>query len=118
MRFTSVYMPDTKRQLTVDPISYATPVAMTAEFMRLPKDKERDPLFGLGRGFLNTLILPSRANHHRPPVASCVLRQRGARTGVRLIDVASLRDYTLQHREPNSGRQPAPAENTNMGADI
>lgn len=85
--------------------------------MRLPRAKERDPIFGLSRGYLNTLILPMRDNNYRPPVASCVLRQRGARTGVRLINVESLRDYILKHREPNSGAD-APAPDLDNGADI
>ena len=85
--------------------------------MRLPNARQRDPLFGLSRGFLNTLILPRRDNQYRLPVVSCVLRQRGARTGVRLINVDSLRQYILRNLEPNSG-QPAPVDETNLAAGI
>lgn len=111
-------MNNTQRQLTIDPISYATPIASAPEFMRLPRSKERDPIFGLSRGYLNTLILPMRENNYRPPVVSCVLRQRGARTGVRLINVESLRRYILQRLEPNSGEEISKAEDLNSGADI
>lgn len=84
--------------------------------MRLPRSKERDPIFGLSRGYLNTLILPLKCNNYRPPVVSCVLRQRGAKTGVRLISVESLRQYVLKHLEPNSGEQSA--NDRDNGADI
>ena len=69
------------------------------EFLRLPKSKERDPLFGLSRSFLNELILPCEKNSYRPPVRSHVLRRRGYRTGIRLISVDSLRDYVKAHEE-------------------
>jgi hypothetical protein len=107
-----------KPRPTFDPLSYATPVETTPEFMRLPKSGERDPLFGLSRGYLNTLILPTRANNYKPPVVSCVLRQRGARTGVRLINVESLRRHIVKHLEPNSGEDEQPQDELNNGADI
>jgi hypothetical protein len=68
--------------------------------MRLPKAKGRDPLFGLSRSYINNLVLPCRENGYRPPVRSIVIRRPGARTGVRLVDVASLRQHLLQHVEP------------------
>lgn len=73
---------------------------MQAEFMRLPKAKERDPLFGLSRSFMCNLVLPCQENGYRPPVRSIVIRRPKAKTGVRLVDVASLRQYLLQHVEP------------------
>ena len=91
---------------TTNPLSLATQVAVEPEFIRLPRYGERDPVFGLSRGYLNTLVLPSNANGFKPPVKSCVLRKRGARTGVRLVDLNSLRNYIRRHEEPNSG-QPA-----------
>jgi hypothetical protein len=113
-----VSMNNTQRRPTVDPISYATPLATSAEFMRLPRARERDPIFGLSRGYLNTLILPMPENNYRPPVVSCVLRQRGARTGVRLINVESLRKYVLKHLEPNSGEETSPEAGRDNGAGI
>ena len=37
------------------------------------------------RAALNGLILPTEANDHKPAVKSFCIRQRGARTGIRLI---------------------------------
>ena len=113
-----VYMSNTPRQLTIDPLSYATPVSIPPEFIRLPRCKERDPIFGLSRGYLNTLILPMQCNNYRPPVVSSVLRQRGAKTGVRLINVESLRRFVLRHTEPDSGEETPRPEDLNHGADI
>jgi hypothetical protein len=77
------------------------------EFIRLPKTKGRDPLFGLSRWLLNELILPCPANGYRPPVKSHVLRRTGSRNGIRLISVDSLRSYILAHEEPGAGPQQA-----------
>jgi hypothetical protein len=71
----------------------------SVEFIRLPKVRARDPLFGLSRSFLNELILPRPENKYQPPVRSHVLRRRGYRTGIRLISVDSLRDYILKNEE-------------------
>jgi hypothetical protein len=77
-----------------------------AEFIRLPKPKERDPLFGLSRSFLNQLIIPCMHNAYRPPVRSHVLRRRGYRTGIRLISVDSLRQYIQAHEEKSRDNAP------------
>lgn len=79
------------------------PPPSRAEFIRLPKPKRRDPLFGLSRSFLNELILPCPANGFRPPVQSHVLRRRGSRNGIRLISVDSLRHYIELHEETGAG---------------
>jgi hypothetical protein len=68
------------------------------KYMRLPRANERDPLFGLSRSFLNTLILPCKENGYSPPVASLVLRRRRtSRSGVRLVDTASLEAFIAQN---------------------
>jgi hypothetical protein len=67
--------------------------------MRLPRVGQRDPFFGFTRSYLNMLVLPSLANEFRPPVKSYVIRARGARTGVRLIDVPSLEKFILKHEQ-------------------
>jgi hypothetical protein len=85
---------------TSDPLSVAVSSAATAEFMRLPKPRERDEIFGFSRSYLNTLVLPCKENGFRPPVRSIVLRRRGAKTGVRLVDLASLRSYLDANVEP------------------
>ncbi len=78
----------------------AVQAPVQAEFMRMPKARERDPLFGLSRSYLNNLVLPYRENRYRPPVRSVVLRRPGAKTGVRLVDAVSLRQHLLAHVEP------------------
>ena len=72
------------------------------EFLRLPPPRARCPVTGLSRGALNGLILPSPANNFKPPVRSFVLRQRGARTGIRLIDYHSLRNHILANEASNN----------------
>lgn len=69
------------------------------EFLRLPKPGTLCPLTGLGRSYLNSLILPTDANGHRPPVASICLRKRGAKKGVRLLVYDSLASYLRAHME-------------------
>lgn len=70
------------------------------EYIRMPRTKERDPLFGLTRTQLYELVLPSVANDWSPPVRSAVIRRPGAKNGVRLVHVGSLRAYVEQHLEP------------------
>ncbi len=94
-----------------DPLKFAVTVKTEAEFMRLPPAGEHDPVFGLKRSFLNSLILPCRENSWRPPVKSIVLRRKRARKGVRLIEIASLRAYILAQFQANSeNRDQQPAQ--------
>jgi hypothetical protein len=83
--------------LTTQPLGIASASVIEPEFIRLPKTGARDPLFSLTRSALNDLILPTKANDFKPPVRSVVLRKRGAKTGIRLIEVASLRKYLRDH---------------------
>jgi hypothetical protein len=69
------------------------------EFLRLPKSRQRCPHTGLTRSFLNALILPCPANNFHPPVKSYCLRQRGAKTGCRIISYQSLRNYIFAHED-------------------
>ena len=87
----------TSAPIEVPPIS-GGPV--TPEFLRLPKPGLLCPYTGMGRSALNELILPTPRNGNRPPVRSFCLRQRGAKTGIRLIDYADLRDYIRARVEP------------------
>lgn len=67
-------------------------------YLRLPKAGERCRFTGLCRSFLNGLILPTKANGHKPPVRSAVLKlDRNATRGVRLIDTASLLSWIEKH---------------------
>lgn len=67
--------------------------------IRLPPAGSTDPLFGLTRSFLNSLILPTPDNDFSPPVKSYSLRRKGARKGVRLIDVQSLTEFVKAHQD-------------------
>jgi len=69
------------------------------EFLRLPPPGVRCPFTGLSRSALNELILPTELNGFKPPVRSFCIRRRGARTGIRLIDYASLKAYIHAHAE-------------------
>jgi hypothetical protein len=87
-------------ETTTEPIPSSEPRELNTrdpEFLRLPKPGRLCPLTGLSRSALNELILASPRNDFHPPVRSFCLRQRGARTGIRLIDYASLRTYILAH---------------------
>jgi hypothetical protein len=69
------------------------------EFIRLPPSGQLCPMSGMSRSALNGLILPSEANGGKPPVKSFCIRQRGARTGIRLISYPHLREFILAHAE-------------------
>jgi hypothetical protein len=75
------------------------------EFLRLPPPRKRCPYTGLSRSYLNSLILPTDANGHKPPVRSIVIRQKGAKTGVRLVDYQDLRRFILAHAETGAETQ-------------
>lgn len=85
-----------------DPLKFALSVETKAEFMRLPPSGQNDPIFGLKRTFLNSLILPCAENGWRPPVKSIVLRKKRSRKGVRLIEIASLREYIREQARAES----------------
>jgi len=73
--------------------------AIVPETIRLPKICEHDPYFGMSRSALNELILPTPRNNFQPAVRSFVLRRKGSRTGIRLIDYQDLRRHILAHAE-------------------
>jgi hypothetical protein len=95
---------------TVEPIKvppHFVAAVITPETIRLPKAGEHDPYFGLTRSAINELILPTPRNDHKPPVRSFVLRQRGAKTGIRLVSYQSLRDFILSHPETSAEKEGA-----------
>jgi hypothetical protein len=69
------------------------------EFIRLPPPGVRCPFTGLSRSALNELILPTEQNDFAPPVRSFCLRRRGAKTGIRLLDYASLKAHIFKNAE-------------------
>lgn len=97
-----IRMPLAALEGTIEPItSIVAAHVTTPEFIRLPTPGSREPYTGLTRSFLNLLILPCDYNNHKPPVRSFVLRKKGAKTGVRLIDAADLFRYIREHPESN-----------------
>ena len=85
---------------TAAPVAPPAPGAkVTPEFIRLPKPGTLDPHTGMARSALNDLVLPTAKNNHKPPVRSFCLRQKGARTGIRLVDYESLRQFIRRHLE-------------------
>jgi hypothetical protein len=80
------------------PPAASTPLTRI-EFLRLPKPGQLCPYTGLSRSFINSLVLPTKMNGRKPPVRSFVLRQKGAKTGVRLVSYDSLRNFILAHAE-------------------
>jgi hypothetical protein len=92
----------TTDQATTEPLKVPprfVSAAITPEAIRLPQVGGHDPYFGLTRSFINSLVLPTAENNFKPPVRSFVIRKRGAKTGVRLVDYKSLRDFILSHAE-------------------
>ena len=71
----------------------------TREFLRLPPVGQRCPITGMSRAALNAWILPTPANNFKPPVKSFVIRQPGAKTGIRVISYQSLREWILKHAD-------------------
>jgi hypothetical protein len=91
-----------KSLLTLEPVPQCIPAVTTAikpEFLRLPPSGQRCLRTGLSRSYLNSLILPTETNGHKPPVESRVLRQRGKVKGVRLIVFDSLITFLNEQTE-------------------
>lgn len=108
MRMTTKYLVTSVQENAPAEVRIAQPLEATAsfvaacpEFLRLPKPGSLCPHSGLSRSYINSLILPSRLNDFKPPVRSFVIRRPGAKTGVRLIDYASLRRFILLNQATN-----------------
>ena len=83
---------------TTSALQAASPVTeiFKPEWLRLPAPGTRCRFTGLSRGTLNELTLPCRANDHKPPVKSVVIRKRGAVRGIRLVSYDSLMHYLAE----------------------
>jgi hypothetical protein len=80
--------------LTTEPIGLPEKGShLRPEWIRLPPVGQRCPLTGLSRSTINTLILASPENGHKPPVRSICLRKPGRVRGARLIHLQSLLDH-------------------------
>ena len=102
---TSKHPQDESGQKIIAPV-VATANATTAilpEFLRLPRNGQRDAVASLSRSGLNGLVLPTKANNFKPPVKSVVLRKPGAVRGTRLIVAQSLRDYLYANLATQEG---------------
>jgi hypothetical protein len=76
-------------KLTTAPIEPGASGSVTSEFLRVP-DVEK--IFGIKRGHCYALISAGL-------IKSVCLRRFGAKTGVRLVHLQSLRDYLAKHME-------------------
>ena len=88
----------TRKKLAKTTSTIEAPLRSTAplprpEFLRLPPPGELCPHTGMSRSALNELILPTPRNGNKPPVKSFCLRQKGAKTGIRLVSYDSLAGY-------------------------
>jgi hypothetical protein len=87
---------------TTAPVEIPPPnVAQThpPEFLRLPPPGHLCAWTGLSRSAINELILGTPRNAFKPQVKSFCLRQKGAKTGIRIVDYSSLRSHILAHAE-------------------
>lgn len=84
-------------------------------FIRLPPTKGRCQWSGLPRSTMNALILPTKDNNYRPPVASYVVKtSKNAKRGTRLISLTSLMAHI--RAEANSAEElpSAPSQEQSM----
>ena len=71
------------------------------QYIRLPRNRELCPHSGMTRSYMNSLILPTKANNFAPPVASKVIKKQYASRGIRLVELASLMEFIAA--QPNGG---------------
>jgi hypothetical protein len=89
-------------ETTTAPLQVPPPNAVQThppEFLRLPPPGHLCAWTGLSRSAINELILGTPRNGFKPPVKSFCLRQKGAKTGIRIVSYSSLREYIRQHAE-------------------
>jgi hypothetical protein len=83
---------------TTAPVSAGDTTRLTPEFGRM---RDVETLYGLKRGTTYNLLNDGK-------IRGCVLRVRGQRTGVRLIDLASVREYIVSEMsKPTNDEQGA-----------
>lgn len=98
----------TNHAQTAAPIEVPPPNAAQMhppEFLRLPSPGQKCAWTSLSRSAINELILATPRNGFKPPVKSFCLRQKGAKTGIRIVDYSSLRSHILAHAETGDGHQ-------------
>jgi hypothetical protein len=90
----------TTAQMEIPPLNVAQ--THPPEFLRLPPPGQLCAWTGLSRSAINELVLATPRNDFKPQVKSFCLRQRGAKTGIRLVDYSSLRLHILAHAEQST----------------
>ena len=81
-------------------------------WLRLPRAGSRCNVSGLSRSGLCDLVRPNSRNDYAPPVASRLLKRKGAARGVLLINRQSLLDFINEQPAPTRadlGETPLPA---------
>jgi hypothetical protein len=96
-----------KSETTVDAVQIPPPNVVQShppEFLRLPPPGQLCAWTGLSRSALNELILGTPRNNFKPVVKSFCLRQKGAKTGIRIVDYSSLQTYIRAHADSGERR--------------
>ena len=94
-------------------------LSLRPEYVRMPKNKERETYSGLSRPSLDRLVRPQKCNGFKPPVVSRIVRihgGKGASRGARLILLSSLLNYLA--RQPQQTKQTSRAETKRVGAGL
>lgn len=82
-------------------------------FIRLPPTKGRCQWSGLPRSTMNALILPTKGNNYRPPVASYVVKtSKNAKRGTRIISLSSLMAHIRAESNSVSDLPNTPSQET------
>jgi hypothetical protein len=100
-----------KSETTVDAVQIPPPNVVQShppEFLRLPPPGQLCAWTGLSRSALNELILGTPRNNFKPVVRSFCLRQRGAKTGIRLVDYSSLAAHIRSNPETGTKTNGSP----------
>ncbi len=95
--------------LTAEPVR---PGDFTQTLVEWGRASDVQKIFGLKRGYLYTLI-------NAGLIKSVCLRKAGARTGVRLFHIGSIRNFLYSHVEPqkpNNNEGQYDIENTTIGS--
>ena len=69
------------------------PTTLQPAVVRLPRSGETEPWSGLKRTQLDMVTRPQEGNGFNPPVKSHIFAGKGAKRGVRLINLESLLSY-------------------------
>ena len=71
----------------------ATADKLSPVTFRIPGPGCADPFFGCKRTFWKQQVLPNAQNNFKPPIRSILIKQPGAKRGIRLILFESARAF-------------------------